>query len=190
MHFPTTFSSLQHYVWDWAHNKTRTRGTLMVGFKDIDLYLDRFEIIPPTSQIIVVGVTMGKIGDCEYGDIHMKAHDIGIPGPYQNCLVEVTENCNLRTFEGYFNGTERRRMRYNDDEVTLRPVDQLPVQAVSTLLPSPNISEPSSPAGEYLRHVYRYAGKLLPLGMFPKKTKKQEQLRADDDDETSRKPER
>jgi hypothetical protein len=90
-------------IWEWVHDPVRTNGTLLASFKDKDLNFARYDVMRSQQDVFS---KMNYVRRCRYTDIHMKAHaDKDHQGPYWDVMKAVTENCNLRAFQGTFNGS-------------------------------------------------------------------------------------
>jgi hypothetical protein len=124
-------------IYEWVHDPVRTNGTLLASFKDKDLDFARYDVLRSQQDVYV---KLKHARRCRYTDIHMKAHDKGLPGPYWDLMKAVTENCNLRAFQGTFNGSCTLQNSHGDTDNLLCEVDELPVFGISVRLPAPNLT--------------------------------------------------
>jgi hypothetical protein len=111
----------QKIIWDWAHDPARNNGTTLAGFKDRDLGFKRYDVLKSQKDVASI---LHRIRRCEFTDIHMKAHDLGLPGPYWDVMTNVVESCNIRS-KNYMNA--------------LVKADRLTVYGMSTRMSKPNL---------------------------------------------------
>jgi hypothetical protein len=117
------WSQDQAFVWKWAHDPARNNGTILAGFKDQDLGFKRKDVLISQKEVPTL---LHHIRRCEFTDIHMKAHDVGLPGPYWDVMINVSKSCNIQS---------------GDFMDSLVKADKLPVYGMSSIMRKPNLKE-------------------------------------------------
>jgi len=121
-HNPQSFA----FVPDLASGFPRAamnNGTILAGFKDQDLGFKRKDVLISQKEVPTL---LHHIRRCEFTDIHMKAHDVGLPGPYWDVMTNVSKSCNIQS---------------GDFMDSLVKADKLPVYGMSSIMRKPNLKE-------------------------------------------------